>query len=228
MDCAEAGAEEGGAAEDATTLNRRAAGLPGILDRRALAAAFALSAEWKVQLRLPPRPQCREPPHINVLEARASMLSMRKLVKQGVQNSRIVVLSDLGVCVGAFSKGRSSSRKLNAVIRRVGALLHRSGCTLDVFWILTWANPADAPSRGASLEEWRAKVPAAPSLELFRCSAPEEHRDMWNRILGPSEAFVGRLGVMKRFFSQAERGFLKWRRTWTPVAAAKVRSSGDP
>ena len=52
----------GGAAEDATTLNRRAAGPPGILDRRALAAAFALSAEWKVQLRLSPRPQCGEPP----------------------------------------------------------------------------------------------------------------------------------------------------------------------
>ena len=57
------------------------------------------------------------------------MLSMRKMVKQGVQNSRIVVLSDSRVCVGAFSKGRSSSRKLNAVIRRVGALLLRSRCT---------------------------------------------------------------------------------------------------
>ena len=118
LDWAEAGPEVGGAAEDATTLNLRAAKPPGILDRRALAAAFALSAEWKVQLRLPPRPQWGEPPHINVLEARAIMLSTGKIVKQGVQNNRIVVLSDSRVCVGAFSKGRSSSRKLNAVIRR--------------------------------------------------------------------------------------------------------------
>ena len=59
------------------------------------------------------------------------------------------------------------------------------------------------------MEEWRAKVPAAPSLELFRCSAPEEHRDMWNRILGPSKTFVGKPGVMKRFFPSTEPELFK-------------------
>ena len=52
-------------------------------------------------------------------------------------------------------------------------------------------------------------MPAAPSLELFRCSAPEEHRDMWNRILGPSEAFVEKPGVMKRFFPLRSPSFLQ-------------------
>ena len=75
------------------------------------------------------------------------------------------------------------------------------------------------------MEEWRAKVPTAPSLELFRCSAPEEHRDMWNRILGPSEALVGKPGVMKRFFPPTK---LKLFKVAAPVAAAKVCSSGVP
>ena len=78
LDRAEAGPEVGGAAEDATTLNLRVAKPPGFLDRRALAAAFALSAEWKVQLRLPPQPQWGEPPHINVLEAVQSCCRLGK------------------------------------------------------------------------------------------------------------------------------------------------------
>ena len=171
LDWAEAGSEEGGAAEDAhpEPQSRRAIGYPG-----SQVAGRGVCPVGGVEGAAAPSPAAsvRRAAHINVLEARAIMLSMRKLVKQGVQNSRIVVLSDSRVCVGAFSKGRSSSRKLNAVIRRVGALLLRSGCTLDVVWIPTWANPADAPSRGASLEEWRAKVPAAPSLELFGAARP--------------------------------------------------------
>ena len=63
LEWAEAGSEEGGAAANATTLNRRAAGPPGILDRRALAAAFALSVEWKVQLRSPAASVRRAAPH---------------------------------------------------------------------------------------------------------------------------------------------------------------------
>ena len=95
------------------------------------------------------------------------MLSIGKIVKQGVQNSRIVVLSDSRVCVGAFSKGRSSLRKLNAVIRRVGALLLRSGCTLDVVWIPTWPTPR---MRLLKVRAWRSGVPRClprPRLSFF-------------------------------------------------------------
>lgn len=67
---------------------------------------------------------------------------------------RVIVILDSRVAVGAVRKGRSSSRKLNALLRQIAALQLDSGVRLEVAWVPTWGNPADAPTRFASLEDW--------------------------------------------------------------------------
>jgi len=165
----------------------------GVTDRRAAAAAFSIGSRWRTVFRYPaascPEVKAgRDPPHINVLELRGILALMQRLAAQGVTDCRLLVLVDSRVCVGALGKGRSSSRRLNHVLRRMAAVGLAAGISLDVVWIPTWSNPADAPSRGSSLYVWRSGVPDVPSLDLLRRTADEASRDMWERILGPSPA----------------------------------------
>lgn len=162
-------------------------------DRRAGAAAFAITSEWKVAFRFPASscPELRAGlpnPHINVLELRAVLALARRLVARGARDARIIILIDSRVGVGALGKGRSSSRRLNRVLRQLAAIGLRSGLTFDVIWIPTWANPSDAPSRGTSLYVWRSTLPDVPVFDLFRRSADPADKDLWERILGPSGA----------------------------------------
>ena len=69
---------------------------------------------------------------------------------------------DSQVAVGAASKGTSSARKINKVLRKIAGLSLAYGIVLEYLWIATKFNPADAPSRGESLETWWAQVPEAP------------------------------------------------------------------
>jgi hypothetical protein len=86
--------------------------------------------------------------HINCLEARAVLTSLRWAVKHpaGV-GSRVLILSDSAVAVGAVSKGRSSSYRLLRPLRSLAALLLAAGTSARVVWIPTALNPADAASR---------------------------------------------------------------------------------
>ena len=77
--------------------------------------------------------------HINVLELRA-----RSSVSCG---QRFLHMSDSQICLAVLTKGRSSSRKLNYLLRRICALT----LTLNIYplyaWIESRLNPADEPSR---------------------------------------------------------------------------------
>ena len=99
------------------------------------------------------------------------------------------MLSDSRVCVGAFAKGRSSSRKLNYVLRRVAGLTLSHDLTLDLVCVPTWANPADAPSRGRTLRDWRASLPDwLPEQADFRglpLWVSDKDRLVWERLWGP-------------------------------------------
>ena len=92
--------------------------------------------------------------HINALEMRAVLTSIRWRVEQlKQQDLRVVHLVDSLVVLHSMSRGRSSSRKPMRTVMRINSFLLASG--LQVLWsyVDTKSNPADKPSR------WGTKAP---------------------------------------------------------------------
>jgi len=88
------------------------------------------------------------PEHINRLEARAFHLAVRWLLKfPSAPGRRLITVSDSRVVTLAMAKGRSSSLQLMSRIRACAALLLAFGCKLQIAWVPSEVNPADAPSR---------------------------------------------------------------------------------
>ena len=86
--------------------------------------------------------------HINILELRAILHTLEWRARTSTFHScRFLHLSDSQVCLAVLTKGRSSSRKVNRLLRRVSALC----LALNVYplwaWIESRLNPADEPSR---------------------------------------------------------------------------------
>ena len=97
-----------------------------------------------------------------MLELVALTSLFRRLSNQGVRRQRILCCVDSRVVLGAVTKGRSSSRKLNHVLRKLAYECLASSLTVDLLWVPSWANPADAPSRHVSLDDWRRDLPIWP------------------------------------------------------------------
>ena len=90
--------------------------------------------------------------HINVHEMRAVVAVIRHLARSSRNwNSRVLVLCDSMVTVGAVTKMRSSSFSLLKQLRKITALALCTGIRLTLRWIPTWMNPADGPSRGEAV-----------------------------------------------------------------------------
>ena len=102
--------------------------------------------------------------HINLQEALAVRFEMDRRVRAGQSNVRAVFANDSRVCVGAFSKGRSSSFQLNGLLRK--CIFHRVlyGFHVGLIWVGTKFNPADYPSRNAQL-------PVRPPLPVWAAQA---------------------------------------------------------
>ena len=86
--------------------------------------------------------------HINILELRAILHALQWRARSSLShNKRFLHLSDSQICLAVLSKGRSSSKRVNHVLRRICALC------LAMNWYPLWAwvesrlNPADEPSR---------------------------------------------------------------------------------
>lgn len=94
----------------------------------------------------------RQTSHINLQEARALK---KEVVRQsgdiGQRGSIQLCLNDSRVVCGAVAKGRSSSFKLNGILRSMLPFLIFADITLAMIWIETHANPADHPSRFAPI-----------------------------------------------------------------------------
>eukprot|EP00438_Fugacium_kawagutii_P035066 Skav236673 [mRNA] locus=scaffold338:400738:405778:- [translate_table: standard] len=100
--------------------------------------------EWHIAHSYP----FRTSEHINILELRALNHTMEWRLRRSTFGScRAMHLSDSQVVLGVVVKGRSSSRQLNRLLRRLAALLVAGGVALVVAWVETHLNPADAPSR---------------------------------------------------------------------------------
>ena len=64
--------------------------------------------------------------------------------------------------LGAVSKGRSSSRMINFLLRKLGFWCPAYDIALELVWVPTWANPADASSRNKPIKSWHASLPKPP------------------------------------------------------------------
>ena len=90
--------------------------------------------------------------HINLQELRALAIDVRRYAREALlkllrRSVRQVVLLDSAVCVGALGRCRSSSYKLNGILRCVPPYLVITRMTLASLWIPTDVNLADYPSR---------------------------------------------------------------------------------
>ena len=97
---------------------------------------------------------------INLLESLISLL--RRITREVIRTRRLLVLVDSRVVLGAVSKGRSSSRKVNFLLRKLWFWCLAHDVALELEWVPTWANPADAPSRNKPIESWYASLPKRP------------------------------------------------------------------
>ena len=97
--------------------------------------------------------QVRHAEHIHALEIRATLAALRWRSRQRrFLARRALHLSDSYVAIGVLTKRRSASLRLSPVVRRVNALELASGIHLCHAFTCSADNPADAPSRLASMQ----------------------------------------------------------------------------
>jgi len=106
--------------------------------------------------------------HINVLECRAIVLSLRWRYRQiehvGTKHLHLV---DSRVCLGIVAKGRTSSWRLRRVLGKVNALVIAGHGSTVLGFVRTHINPADRPSRRAGRS--RLRPPCHLPCEHFDC-----------------------------------------------------------
>ena len=117
-----------------------------------------LSSSWKVI-------SCWEfkaPHHINILELAVVVRLISKLVQVGAK-CRVVIFVDSNVVKCSVNKGRSSSRALAVLLKKLGALAVGGGIYPILVFSPTRLNPADDPTRqkeirgpvvGLSIVDW--------------------------------------------------------------------------
>ena len=121
---------------------------PRPVEASRFASSVALCLPWRVVSSY----HFRETSHINLQEARALRKEIIRLAADPANHNLVILaLNDSRVVLGAFVKGRSSSRKLNGILRAMIPHLVVSGISLSLLWVETEANIADAPSRFRSL-----------------------------------------------------------------------------
>ena len=86
--------------------------------------------------------------HINALELRALLATVKWLVRERkVVGMQVCHMIDSLVCFSAVAKGRTSSRPLNLILRRLNSLLIATDISLTLAYVRSKDNPADGPSR---------------------------------------------------------------------------------
>ena len=100
--------------------------------------------DWKTKLSF----QWRQHQHINVLEISAFLVEYRRRTRNPSSlGSRFFNVTDSQVMFHCLTKGRSSSPKLNRLLRRINAVILMSECQPLHLWTISKWNYADRPSR---------------------------------------------------------------------------------
>ena len=89
----------------------------------------------------------RRKDHINLLEMQMLKSEIMSRINSGRGFCRTVNLCDSRVVVGAYAKGRSSSKQLNHLLRSCLAWTIAGDLGVTNVWVDTHRNPADYPSR---------------------------------------------------------------------------------
>ena len=98
--------------------------------------------------------------HINVLELQAVLTCLAwRIGRKKHRQCRFIHLTDSLVTLHALSRGRSSSRKLRAVLAKINALLLATDVRPIWAYIHTKQNPADRPSRRPVIKRWGKRKP---------------------------------------------------------------------
>ena len=126
--------------------------------------------------------------HINIQEANAVLHEVIRQVEDGLRNVRFLIAIDSRVCVGAIGKGRSSSRALNAVLRRLACVSLAANVEVRVIWVSTKCNPSDAPSR-------QEPLPA-------RTTKPAWTLPLWDQATELAETRYGKQGRRSQCVSE--------------------------
>ena len=88
--------------------------------------------------------------HINILEARAYMATLRwRLRKADNMHARFLHLLDSAVVLAVMSRGRARSRRLRPIVQRTAAVVLAGFVWPVLVYVRSHLNPADAPSRRA-------------------------------------------------------------------------------
>ena len=112
------------------------------------------------------------PNHINLEEGHALIRYLKWVLRCSSRfGHRVVLLVDSKVVLGAIAKGRSSSKPLNAIVRRAAALCFAGGLTLHCVFISTKHNPADWQSRGDA-SSWPSALRHKTYRKPVRCACP--------------------------------------------------------
>lgn len=143
-----------------------------------LASAVAESLHWHVVSSY----HFRHTAHINLQEARALRREIVSMAEDPQNFGRVqLCLNDSRVVIGAVAKGRSSSFRLNGILRSMVPFLTLAQIALGLLWVETDSNAADYPSRfkllppPRSVPRWLGQlgVPNVrlPGFEVFAGSA---------------------------------------------------------
>eukprot|EP00438_Fugacium_kawagutii_P020792 Skav229461 [mRNA] locus=scaffold577:138235:139950:- [translate_table: standard] len=101
-------------------------------------------------------PWSGSPEHINVLEMRATLTSLRwRLEKHSLVHVKFLHLVDSLVVLHSLSRGRSSSKKLKRTLMKINALTLATNSHAVWAYVHTKDNPADEPSRRPRKRKWR-------------------------------------------------------------------------
>ena len=88
--------------------------------------------------------------HINELETQAMIAHIRRMLTEpDVKQVRLMVIVDSQVLFYAVGKGRSPSKRINRLLRRLAALQLLGDIYVFPVWTLSAWNFADNPSRRA-------------------------------------------------------------------------------
>ena len=86
--------------------------------------------------------------HINALEMRSILLSIQwRISHLHGYNVKLLHLSDSAVCISVLAKGRSSSKALQHIVRKIGGLLLATNQYFMGIHVDSFENPTDAASR---------------------------------------------------------------------------------
>ena len=108
--------------------------------------------------------QWRQSAHINVLELLALLQGLKWRGRSAAAlGSRLCCFVDSQVAISVAAKGRSSSKALNRVIKRINSFCLAADIHPFFVYVRSKLNPADAPSRIAKA---RTRAIAARTVKL--------------------------------------------------------------